>query len=87
MSTQIDTIIPIRLGFLIDGIHFGWHDGKLYQLPYNQSGRYYGLRLLRQKKAKNGWVYYHVRRKKLGLEKLKAMLKPVNWNVSKPVSL
>ena len=75
------------MGFKIDGIYFGWHDGKLYQLPYEQDGRYYGLRQLRKKFIKNGWEYYHVRRKKVGIEKLRAMLQPVNWKITKPANL
>ena len=83
----MDTKIHITLGFKLDDIFFGWHEGVLYQLPYMKDGRYFGLRKLRQKKIKNGWVYYHVRRKKVGLEKLRAMLQSVTWEVTKPTEL
>jgi hypothetical protein len=84
----METILEIRLGFVLDGIYFGWHDGKLYQLPYTKNGKYFGLRTLRQKSLKkNGWVYYHIRRNKVGIEKLRAMLQQVNWDVNKPSDL
>jgi hypothetical protein len=83
----MDTKLHITLGFKLDGIFYGWHEGKLYQLPYMKDGRYYGLRTLREKKTQNGWVYYHVRRKKVGIEKLRAMLQSVSWEATKPTSL
>jgi hypothetical protein len=83
----MDTKLHIALGFKIDDIYFGWENGVLYQLPYMQEGRYYGLRRLRKKKLANGWEYYHVRRKKIGVEKLRAMLQAVSWDISKPVEL
>jgi hypothetical protein len=83
----MDTKIHFELGFKMDGIFFGWHDRKLYQLPYVKDGRYYGLRVLREKKLKNGWVYFHVRRKKVGMEKLRAMLQTVTWETTKPQSI
>ena len=83
----MDTKIHITLGFKLDGIFFGWHEGILYQLPYMNNGRYIGLRSLRKKKIKSGWEYYHVRRKKLGIEKLRAMLQPVTWEITKPTEL
>jgi len=83
----MDTIIPIKYGFIVDGVHFGWHEGILYQLPYTQEGRYYGLRVLKQKKNNKGWIYYHIRRKKVGIEKLRAMLQNVNWDVTKPIDI
>lgn len=83
----MDTKLHIDLGFKIDGIFFGWNDGILYQLPYMQDGRYYGLRRLRKKKIKSGWEYYHVRRKKIGIEKLRAMLQSVSWDITKPVEI
>jgi hypothetical protein len=83
----MDTKLHIKLGFKIDGIFFGWHEGKLYQLPYNQGGRYYGLRELKTKKTKNGWVYYHVRRVKFGIEKIRAILQDVDWQVNQPKNL
>jgi hypothetical protein len=83
----MDTKLHIKLGFKIDGIFFGWHNTDLYQLPYNQNGRYYGLRILKAKKTKNGWVYYHVRRVKFGLEKIRAMLQDVDWQVTLPKNL
>ena len=83
----MDTQIHFKLGFKLDEIFFGWHEGQLYQLPYTANGRFYALRLLRSKKTKQGWVYYHVRRKKVGLEKLKAMLKTVEWKINKPANI
>lgn len=83
----MDTKIHITLGFRVGDIFFGWVDGNLYQLPYTYNGRYFGLRKLKPKKTKDGWVYYHVRRKKVGMEKLKAMLESVKWEVDKPIDL
>jgi len=84
----MNTKLHISLGFKIDDVYFGFHEGVLYQLPYINSGKYFGLRKLRKKKLKkNGWEYYHVRRKKIGIEKLRAMLQPVKWDISKPVEL
>jgi hypothetical protein len=80
----MDTKIHITLGFKIDDIYFGWHENKLYQLPYMKSGRYFGLRCLRLKNTKNGWKYYHIRRKKVGIEKLMAMAQSVKWEINKP---
>lgn len=83
----MDTKIHFTLGFKIDEVYFGFHDGVLYQLPYMQDGRYYGLRRLRKKKLQSGWEYYHVRRKKIGVERLRAMLQSVKWDITKPVEL
>ncbi len=85
----MDTKIHITLGFKLDDIYFGWHDGVLYQLPYySKDNKYFGLRKLKEKKLKkNGWVYYHIRRKKVGIEKLRAMLQSVTWEVTKPFEL
>jgi hypothetical protein len=83
----MDTILHITLGFKTEDVFFGWHDGVLYQLPYMKNGRYIGLRILKEKKAKNGWVYYRIRRKKVGIEKLRAMLQSVTWDVEKPKTL
>ncbi len=62
----MDTKIHIELGFKIDGIYFGWHDQVLYQLPHINNGRYFGLRAIKPKTTKGGWVYYRIRRKKVG---------------------
>ena len=84
----MNTTIHITLGFKINDVFFGWHNGTLYQLPYTKGYRYFGLRVMKQKTMKdNGWVYYHLRRKKVGLEKLKAMLQEVNWEVPLPATL
>jgi hypothetical protein len=83
----MDTKIHIKLGFKIEDTFFGWHDGKLYQLPYNRQGRYFGLRTLKEKSTKGGWKYYRVRRKKLGIEKLRAMLQQVTWEINRPQTL
>jgi len=84
----MDTILNFKLGFKLEGVYFGWLDGNLYQLPYNETNRYFPLRKLRLKKlTKNGWQYYHVRRKKVGIEKLRAMLQEVDWEVKKPMQL
>lgn len=75
-------------GFVIGDVHFGYSDGKIYQLPYiNQYGRYYGLRVINSKKTKNGWVYYRIRRQKIGIVKLTALLKSVNWSVEMPANV
>ncbi len=83
----MDTKIHFEIGFKLEDVFFGWTNGELYQLPYEQEGRYYGLRKLRKKTLTNGWQYYHVRRKKIGIEKLRAMLQPVSWEINKPVTL
>jgi len=83
----MDTIIHIELGFKIDDIFFGWHDGKLYQLPYINNGRYYPLRLMKVKTTKVGWNYYRVRRKKMGVERLRAILQSVSWDVKQPAQI
>jgi len=85
----MSTTLHIKLGFKIDQVYFGYADGNLYQLPYNNyDGRYFGLRKLRKKTMKKtGWEYYHVRRKKVGIEKLRAMLQDVDWEISLPPTL
>lgn len=85
----MDTKLHIVLGFKLDDVFFGWSNGVLYQLPYySKDGKYFGLRVLKEKRLKkNGWVYYHIRRKKVGIEKLRAMLQSVSWEVSNPVEL
>ena len=83
----MDTTIHITMGFKIDNVFFGWHNGVLYQLPYEFDGRYFSLRKLRKKVSKSGWEYYHVRRKKVGIEKLRAMLQSVEWDVKSPFEL
>ena len=84
----MDNKINIKLGFKVNGIFFGFHDGELYQLPYMLNGRYYGLRKLKKKVLKkSNWEYYHVRRIKFGMERIKAMLQNVDWEVNKPVDL
>ena len=83
----MDTTLHIKIGFATNNIFFGWHDSKLYQLPYTANGRYYGLRLIKPKHTKGGWVYYRVRRKKVGMQKLMALCRSVNWNIDKPSEL
>jgi hypothetical protein len=84
----MNTKLHIKYGFKLDGVYFGYHEGILYQLPYNHEGRYYGLRLIRRKTLKtSGWAYYRIRRLKYGIHKLSAMLEPVNWEVSVPVKI
>jgi hypothetical protein len=56
-------------------------------LPYTYNGRYYGLREIKRKALKNGWVYYRIKRNKVGVEKLRAMLEAVEWDVTKPQEL
>lgn len=79
------TLLHIKYGFKVDNVFFGYHNGEIYQLPYTFSGRYFGLRKLRQKYMKDGWSYYHIRRKKYGKEKIMAMLQEVDWEVKKPL--
>ena len=84
----MDTNIHIKLGLKLDNVFFGWHNGVLYQLPYENGGRYIGLRKLRKKKLKeSGWEYYHIRRRKYGIAKLRAMLQEVDWEVRNPSEL
>jgi hypothetical protein len=84
----MNTTIHITLGFKIDDVFFGWHNGVLYQLPYKNNNKYFGLRVMKQKQLKDtNWVYYHLRRKKVGMEKLKAMLQKVDWEVPLPANL
>jgi hypothetical protein len=71
----------------MDGIFFGFNDGVLYQLPYMKDGRYFGLRTIKQKFTKEGWAYYRIRRKKVGLSKLGAIMENVSWEVNKPMKL
>ena len=80
----MDTKIHILLGFKIDDTFFGFHEGVLYQLPYMKSGRYYGLRVMKEKTTKAGWRYYHLKRKKCGIEKIRALCQNVNWELEKP---
>lgn len=83
----MDTKIHIQLGFKIADVFFGWDNGILYQLPYTNSGRYFGLRVIKQKTTKANWRYYHIRRKKIGIEKLRAITEPVNWSIKKPENI
>jgi hypothetical protein len=84
----MNTTIHITLGFKIDDVFFGWHNGVLYQLPYKNNNKYFGLRVMKQKQLKDtNWMYYHLRRKKVGMEKLKAMLQKVDWEVPLPANL
>jgi len=83
----METNLHITLGFKIDENYYGWLDGILYQLPYMNNGRYFGLRKLRQKKLKGGWIYYHIKRRKVGMERIKAMLQVVDWNINKPIEI
>jgi hypothetical protein len=78
------TILHIKYGFKVDNVFFGWHEGDLYQLPYEHIGRYFALRKIAKKYSKDGWAYYRVRRKKYGAEKVLAMLQEVDWEVKKP---
>lgn len=82
----MDTI-TFELGFKLEGVYFGYHEGNVYQLPYSQSGRYYALRLMVKKRLKNGWEYYHLRRKKYGIRKIQSMLQSVEWVVNKPAQV
>ena len=83
----MDTMLHIKLGFKIDNVYFGWLNNELYQLPYEYNGRYFGLRKMPKKASKNGWEYYRVRRKKVGLAKLRAMFQEVDWEIRKPTEL
>ena len=83
----METNINIKFGFIVDGIYFGWNEGILYQLPYNNNGRYYPLRVLKRRDNVKGWTYYTIRRKKVGIEKIRAMLQSVNWNVTMPINI
>jgi hypothetical protein len=82
----MDTL-KIVLGFKMDGVFFGYLDGVIYQLPYEYNGRFFGLREVRKKQTKKGWTYYRLRRKKVGLEKIKALVQKVDWEVVKPMDL
>jgi len=74
-------MINFKLGFVIEGIYYGWDNGILYQLPYTLRGRYIAIRKIDLKETKGGWSFYRIRRKKVGTPKIKAMLKKVNWDV------
>jgi hypothetical protein len=83
----MDTKLHIKYGFRMDNAFFGWHEGVLYQLPYQNDARYFGLRKVRLKVNDNGWEYYHIRRKKVGIPKLRAMLQKVDWEVEVPIEI
>ena len=83
MSTQLH----ITLGFKLDNIFYGFNNGIIYQLPYINQGRYFGLRTIKPKITKQGWVYYRIRRKKMGKNKLGAIMESVDWQVDKPIKL
>jgi hypothetical protein len=84
----MNTIIHITQGFKLDDVFFGWHNGVLYQLPYKNGNKYFGLRVMKQKQLKqNGWLYYHLRRNKVGVEKLRALIQQVDWQVPLPATL
>lgn len=83
----MDTQLHIERGFVANEVYFGWHNGILYQLPYTRKGRYYGLRIIKKKTLKSGWEYYRVCREKVGIQKLRAMLKTVDWKTDNPAAL
>jgi len=83
----MSTILHIKHGFKIENVFFGWINGELYQLPYEFNNRYFGLRKIREKKLKNGWEYFHIRRIKYGKQKVSAMLQEVDWEVQKPLEI
>ena len=84
----METMLHIKYGFKMNDIYFGWHEGTLYQLPYqHKDGRYFGLRKVKLKVNDNGWDYYHIRRKKVGIAKLRAMLQKVDWDVEVPLEI
>ena len=77
--------LKFNLGFKLNDIYFGMSNGELYQLPYTFGGKYYALRKIRRKKLKNNfWEFYHIRRKKVGVEKLRSMLQYVEWEIEVP---
>lgn len=83
----MSTYLHIKHGFKIDNVFFGWHEGDLYQLPYEYNNRYFALRKIKLKTLKNGWQFYRIRRKAYGMPKVRAMLQDVDWQVPKPIEI
>lgn len=77
--------LVFRKGFIVEGVRFGWSNKQLYQLPYHVDGRSYGLRIVRMKMMKStpqDWAYYHIRRQKIGFDRVLEMTEPIDWEVN-----
>ena len=72
----MSTILNFKYGFEINGISYGWHDKKLYRLPFKSGLRWYGLKEITRKE----WGYT-VGRKKIGINRLKQMTHEIDITI------
>jgi len=69
--------IQATIGFRYKNKWFVFYKKKLYQLPYNLNTRYYGQREVVFKKD-----HYRLCRDKIGVEKIKFLLRDVNLKLT-----
>lgn len=71
VKTMIFTV-----GFEYKGRMFGFKEKNLYRLPYENNLRFYGLKEIPFKKD-----HYRLCRDKVGINKIKHLIKPINIEV------
>ena len=72
-GNQETTIMKFFFGFTLDDVvYYGWHDKKLYRLPFTRLGREYGLKEIKpfQKVA-----VYNIQKNQMTIGKLKLLTK------------
>jgi hypothetical protein len=73
--------ITFRHGFEYKGQPYGWHEKKLYRLPFASGKRHYGLKQLNIINV-GKTLGYCCSRKKLSKYQLEAMTEPINVTVN-----
>jgi hypothetical protein len=80
---RIFNTIEFKIGFEFRGIKYAFHKKQLYRLPFQSGFRYYGLKVIQQISVGN-LPGYRCAREKLSINKIKGLLKQVDWKVEEP---
>lgn len=73
-------ILQFRYGFNINGVPYGWHEKKLYRLPYtNKSNMNFELKEIKQIMVGNN-VGYSFKGKRYTLKQLEQLTTAINYN-------
>ena len=77
----INDIIHFSYGFEIGGKKYGWHEKKLWRLPYSENGRFYELNELKSQNN-NGTHGYVINNKFLSLKAIKELTTNVDEEIT-----
>lgn len=67
-----------RYGFEYLGVRYGWSKKQLYRLPFIRNNRSYDLKLIHELVIGSTTVY-NIQRRKLTINKIKAITIKVDW--------